>query len=94
MLLACLLTGGRVNKIKVNENEGGVTQHQGGIRLCVIPAGYVGAALWGGAIVALSGGARLGATIAASLIIVSLLLALWYVCMTTNSILRFVQREG
>jgi len=77
--IACILTGGKVHKVRVEDNEGGVTQHQGGIRLCVIPAGYVGAAFWGGAIVALSGGARLGSTIAAGAIVFSLLLAMWYV---------------
>ena len=45
----------------------------------MIPAGYVGAAFWGGTFVALSGGARLGATICAALVICFLLVSLWYV---------------
>jgi hypothetical protein len=74
---ACVATGGTVRKIEVYENEGGVTGYTGGCRIIVIPAGYVGAAFWGGAFVALSGGARIGSTICAALIIAFLLISLW-----------------
>ena len=43
---ACLATGGRVDGVEVNINEGGVTRYRGGWRLCVTPAGYLGGALW------------------------------------------------
>jgi len=56
--------------------KGGVTKYTGGIRLIVIPAGYVGCAFWGGFFVALSG-SRIGATVVASLITFALLLSLW-----------------
>ena len=39
---ACWCTGGKVSGIEVYNNEGGVTKFQGGCRLLVIPAGYVG----------------------------------------------------
>lgn len=39
---ACWMTGGKVSGIEVYNNEGGVTKFQGGCRLLVIPAGYVG----------------------------------------------------
>lgn len=39
---ACWMTGGKVSGIEVYNNEGGVTKFQGGVRLVVIPAGYVG----------------------------------------------------
>jgi hypothetical protein len=72
---ACWLTGGRVKKIEVYENEGGITGYSGGIRCLVIPGGYVGGAFWGGAFVALSGN-RIGATIAACIVSAALLISL------------------
>ena len=55
-----------------------MTKYTGGIRLIVIPAGYVGCAFWGGFFVALSG-SRIGATVVASMITFALLLSLLYV---------------
>lgn len=75
---ACWMTGGSVKKIEVYDNEGGVTGYTGGCRCIVIPAGYVGAAFWGGAFVALSGN-RIGATVVACVITAALLFSLWYV---------------
>jgi predicted MFS family arabinose efflux permease len=75
---ACIITGGWVKEIEVYEDEGGGTGSSGGIRCLVIPAGYVGGAFWGGAFVALSGN-RIGATIAAGIILAALLISLWYV---------------
>jgi len=80
---ATWMTGGKVEKIEVYNNEGGVTGYRGGCRCLVIPAGYVGGAFWGAAFVALSGN-RIGATIVASLISFALLLSLWYVCTTLS----------
>jgi hypothetical protein len=74
---AAWLTGGTIQKIEVYENEGGVAHFGGGFRPAVIPAGYVGVAFWGGVFVALSG-TRMGATIAASLFMFSLLICLKY----------------
>lgn len=74
---ACWLTGGKVKKIEVYDNEGGITGYSGGWRCIVIPAGYVGAAFWGGAFVALSG-SRIGATIIASLVLAALLVSLFH----------------
>jgi hypothetical protein len=71
-------TGGSVDKIEVYQNEGGVTNFRGGFRPCIIPAGYVGVAFWGGVFVALSG-SRLTATIAASIFMFALLVCLRYV---------------
>lgn len=71
-----MLTGGKVDKIEVHNNEGGVTGYRGGCRAIVIPSGYVGAAFFGGVFVALSG-TRISATVCAGLIIFFLLLALW-----------------
>jgi hypothetical protein len=68
-------TGGSVDKIEVYQNEGGVTHFRGGIRMCIIPAGYVGVSFWAGVLVALSG-SRVGATIAASVFGLAMLVCL------------------
>jgi Peptidase M50B-like len=75
--LATWITCGKVKKIEVYGNEGGVTHFSGGWRCCVIPAGYTGTAFWGGAIVALSGH-RVGSTVAACLLSAALIVALCY----------------
>ena len=75
---ACWWTGGKVDKIEVYQNEGGVTSFHGGIRCCIVPAGYVGVSFWGGVFVCLSG-SRVGATVAASVFGFALLVCLRYV---------------
>ena len=72
---ACWWTGGKVDKIEVWQNEGGITSFNGGIRCCIIPAGYVGVSFWGGVFVALSG-SRIGATVGASAFGLALLVCL------------------
>lgn len=74
---AAWLTGGSVDKIEVYQNEGGVSHFRGGIRPCIIPAGYVGVSFWGGCFVALSGG-RIPATVAASFFCFAMLVCLRY----------------
>lgn len=72
---ACWWTGGKVEKIEVYNNEGGVTKYRGGIRAIIIPAGYVGGAFWGGVFVTLSGD-RIAATVAASIFVIAMLISL------------------
>ncbi|KAI2513828.1 hypothetical protein MHU86_611 [Fragilaria crotonensis] len=72
---ACWWTGGKVEKIEVYNNEGGVTKYRGGIRAIIIPAGYVGGAFWGGVFVTLSGD-RVAATVAASIFVIAMLISL------------------
>jgi hypothetical protein len=74
---AAWFTGGSVDKIEVYQNEGGVTNFRGGFRPCIVPAGYVGVAFWGGVFVALSG-SQLTSTIAASIFMLALLVCLRY----------------
>ena len=75
--LACWITCGDVFAIRVFENEGGVTQYVGGCRLFIIPAGYVGSAIWGSVFVMLSGG-RKTATGVAGVLVGLLLTSLCY----------------
>jgi Peptidase M50B-like len=72
---AAWLTCGRVKKIEVYDNEAGIAAYSGGIKTLIIPGGYVGGAFWGAAFVALSGN-RIGATVAAVLLSVALVVAL------------------
>lgn len=75
--IACWITCGNVEAIRVYDNEGGVTSYRGGCRLLIIPAGYVGAAIWGSLFVMFSGG-RKTATGAAGVLIAMLLISLCY----------------
>eukprot|EP01084_Bolivina_argentea_P087442 157935_1 len=44
---AALITCGKVHSIRVDENEGGLTETQGGWMCCILPAGYLGSSFWG-----------------------------------------------
>ena len=74
---ACWLTGGEVKQLEVYENEGGVTRYRGGCRCLIIPAGYVGCAIFAMIFVILSGGRRTS-TVAAVGFTVALLISLCY----------------
>jgi len=74
---AAWLTGGKVDKIEVWQNEGGVTNFRNGWKPAIIPAGYVGVSFWGGVLVALSG-SKMGATVASGIFIFALLVCLRY----------------
>ena len=73
--IACWMTCGTVKGIEVYTNEGGVTKYVGGVRIFVIPAGYLGTAFWGGAFTVLSS-QRVASTVIASLMIAALILTL------------------
>ena len=66
-----------MRSIQVFNNEGGVTAYAGGCRLLIIPAGYVGSAIWGAMFVMFSGGQRT-ATGAAGTLVGMLLVSLCY----------------
>lgn len=48
--LACLLTLGKVNGIRLNFDGSGLCTTQGGSRIVILLMGYAGASLWGGAL--------------------------------------------
>lgn len=75
--IMCYLTCGTVHKIHVYTNEGGVTHYQGGLRCCIVPAGYIGCSVWGMTLVILSGGLRT-ATVGTMIFIMALLGSLFY----------------
>mmetsp|Transcript_4588 Transcript_4588/g.6775 ORF Transcript_4588/g.6775 Transcript_4588/m.6775 type:complete len:237 (+) Transcript_4588:68-778(+) len=83
---ACWMTGGEVDAIEVYNNEGGVTKYRGGKRCLIIPAGYIGCSIGGGAFVALSGD-RIASTVSASIFVFSLCLSLKY---SPNSVMTML----
>jgi len=80
-LIVCRLTGGKTEKIQLYNAEGdlerGLTKFEGGVKICVIPAGYIGNAFWGTVFVAFSGN-RIASTIITSLFICVLITSLKY----------------
>jgi hypothetical protein len=82
---AVWLTCGKVTGMEVNANEGGVTKHRGGFKWIIIPAGYLGSGVWGGALLAASA-THLGSFIAAIALVV--VMVLFGVIYADNNFLR------
>ncbi|XP_054785726.1 uncharacterized protein LOC129292193 [Prosopis cineraria] len=74
--IACKLTCGQVEGIKVLPNEGGLTQTRGGIYWVILPAGYLGSSFWGMVFI-LASTNLLAARIAAGCFIVALVVVLF-----------------
>ncbi|MBK7580736.1 MAG: M50 family metallopeptidase [Myxococcales bacterium] len=49
--IAAIVTGGGVEKLEINAQQGGVCHTSGGSRFVVLSAGYLGSLLWGGLII-------------------------------------------
>ncbi|KAK8614814.1 hypothetical protein V6N13_068604 [Hibiscus sabdariffa] len=75
--VACKLTCGHVEGIKVHADEGGVTQTRGGIYWVILPAGYLGSSFWGMVLI-LASTDLLSARIAAGCFLVALIVVLFY----------------
>ncbi|KAL4383108.1 hypothetical protein GQ457_15G024150 [Hibiscus cannabinus] len=75
--VACKLTCGHVEGIKVHADEGGVTQTRGGIYWVILPAGYLGSSFWGMVLI-LASTDLLSARIAAGCFLVALVVVLFY----------------
>ncbi|KAF5445431.1 hypothetical protein F2P56_034479 [Juglans regia] len=74
--IACKLTCGHVEGIKVNVDEGGTTQTRGGIYWLILPAGYLGSSFWGMVLI-LASTNLLTARIAAGCFLAALLVVLF-----------------
>jgi len=70
--LATVCTCGHVTKIRIQGDEGGETEHTGGVWWIVLPAGYVGSAFLGGCLIVASG-SPFGALIACAVLVILLL---------------------
>ncbi|CAK4235563.1 unnamed protein product [Aphanomyces euteiches] len=84
--LAAWMTCGKVTGMEVHPNEGGVTKYIGGIAFIIVPAGYLGSAVWGMALVIASPD-KLSAEIAAGILIFFLLIFIFY---AKNSYMRWL----
>lgn len=87
--IMCWITGGSVKAIQVKMNEGGVTKYTGGCRCLIIPAGYLGGALFGGLLVACSGN-RIASTTVACYFVAMMLISLCYAENATMVIVTLV----
>lgn len=75
------LTGAKIDGIEVNANEGGVCHLRGGKMWLILPAGYLGSAIFGSALVLLgmlSIRNPFFAKLGAGLLIVALLVSVWW----------------
>lgn len=78
---AGLATGAKIDGIEVHVNEGGVCHLRGGSMWLILPAGYLGSAIFGSALVLLgmlSIKAPIFAKIASGLVAVALIVSLWW----------------
>ncbi|XWS30724.1 hypothetical protein CRYUN_Cryun23aG0012900 [Craigia yunnanensis] len=75
--IACKLTCGHVEGIKVHADEGGVTQTRGGVYWLILPAGYLGSSFWGMALILASTNLTT-ARIAAGCFLLALVVVLFY----------------
>jgi hypothetical protein len=57
--LAAVATGGAIDHIEINAQQGGLCVTRGGSRFLTLSAGYLGSMLWGGVILLLSSRTRL-----------------------------------
>lgn len=74
--IACKLTCGDVEGMKVEANEGGVTITRGGIYWLILPAGYLGSSFWGMVLI-LAATNKITAEVAAACFIVALFITLF-----------------
>lgn len=77
--LAAELTGGDVERIELSSNLGGVCWSRGGSRLAVLPAGYLGSMVFGGAILVAAARTRYDKQIAFAIGALMIVLAIWLV---------------
>ena len=77
--LAAVLTGGRIVSIGLSVNEGGVCVTQGGWRVVVLSAGYLGSLLWGALFLLLGGRRRRAPGVIALVGLFTLVVTLLYV---------------
>ncbi|KAK9445845.1 hypothetical protein VB005_00959 [Metarhizium brunneum] len=75
--ITAVLTGGKVESISLDPNEGGVTRMRGGISAITLPAGYLGSSLIG-ALLTFCGFNIVASKVASIVLAVCFLLTLWW----------------
>ncbi len=76
--LAAILTGGKMLKISLTTDEGGLCTTQGGIHWIILTAGYLGSLLWGSALLLLAAKTRFDRAIVTGLGILLVAISLGY----------------
>lgn len=76
--LAALITGGHIGRLVVHSNGAGFATTAGGIRAIILPAGYVGAALFGAVLFYVANRVLFSRTVAFVLAVLVALVALLY----------------
>jgi len=76
--LAALVSGGQFEQFRIDENGSGVALTAGGSRFLILPAGYLGAALFGAVLFYLTNRVPYPRTIAAGLAVVLALITVLY----------------
>lgn len=74
---AGLLTGAKIEAIKLDPNEGGVTKMRGGNPYMTLPAGYIGSMFWG-AIMVFAGFNVLASKIVSIAVGLTMIATLWW----------------
>jgi hypothetical protein len=77
--LAAILTGGQVNRIEINANQGGVCYYSGGFHFLIISAGYLGSIVWGGIILLIASRTNKDRILAQVVATILLLVTLLYI---------------
>ncbi|OAA33622.1 hypothetical protein AAL_01087 [Moelleriella libera RCEF 2490] len=75
--ITAVFTGGKVESISLDPNEGGVTRMRGGISAITLPAGYLGSSLIG-ALLTFCGFNIVASKVASIVLAVCFLLTLWW----------------
>lgn len=77
--LAAVFTGGKIVKIEINAQQGGVCTSAGGIRFIVTSAGYLGSMLWGALILVVASRTKRQRWVSVGIGIFILAMTLFYV---------------
>jgi hypothetical protein len=77
--IAAVLTGGSIERIEINQNQGGVCWTRGGNRFLTLSAGYLGSMFWGALLLTLASRTRLDRWICLAIGLVMLAITALYV---------------
>ena len=77
--IAAVLTGGSIDRIEINQHQGGVCWTRGGSRFVILSAGYLGSMVWGALLLMLASRTRLDRWICLAIGLVMLAITAFYV---------------
>jgi hypothetical protein len=77
--IAAIITGGSMHMIAISPLQGGATWSSGGLRLIVLPAGYIGSMLLGGLILVAAARTRADKSISVAIGLIVVLITILYI---------------